>query len=314
MEFQDGQAGPGGSEARRGDRRQGNRRGAERGGFDRRRGDRRAGAAAGVLFALASMTALAPQARADIYTRVNSSGVTEATNLPSAKDFKLTYRSKGIVIHSAGFSLRPSANHDFDHHIQAAAAAHAVSEQLIRAVIQVESQFDRLAVSTAGAQGLMQLMPATARSMGVTESFDARQNIFGGTRYLRLLLGMYGGDVSLTAAAYNAGEGAVARYNGIPPYRETQNYVRKVNAILGSVGDAVASAIPAMFIAAGEGAKMNPASGSSARTSTGPARPKAVAAKPAPRVYYRWTDAKGIVHMTQSPPASGEYSTVRSTD
>jgi len=176
----------------------------------------------------------------------------------------------------------------------------------------VESQFDRLAISTAGAQGLMQLMPATARSMGVTDSYDARQNIFGGTRYLRLLLGMYSGDVSLTAAAYNAGEGAVARYNGIPPYKETQNYVRKVNAILGTVGAAVAAEIPAMFIAAGEGASTRP--GPAARTAVFPNRMKTVATKPGPRIYYRWKDAKGVVHMTQSPPSTGEYSTVKSTD
>src|SRR5688572_6990995 len=306
----------GGMDERRGERRRGERREAPRTGMDRRKGDRRAQTGAGVLFALATMVVV-PEARADIYTRVTSGGVTEATNQPSAKDFKLTYRSKGIVIHSPGFHLRPSANHDFDEHIQAAAALHGISEQLIRAVIQVESQFDRLAISTAGARGLMQLMPATARSMGVTDSFDARQNIFGGTRYLRSLLGRYGGDVSLAAAAYNAGEGAVARYNGIPPYKETQNYVRKVNAILGTAVAAVAAEIPAMFIAAGEGARMNPPP--APRTVGGrimavATRSKSTAAKPAPRVYYRWKDAKGIVHMTQAPPATGEYSTVKSTD
>jgi hypothetical protein len=303
-------------EERRGDRRKADRRQAARSGVDRRRGDRRATTGAGVLFALAAMVVV-PEARADIYTRVTSGGVTEATNLPSAKDFKLTYRSKGVVIHSPGFQVRPSANHDFDEHILAAAAHHGISQDLIRAVIQVESQFDRLAISTAGARGLMQLMPATARSMGVTDSFDARQNIFGGTRYLRSLLGRYGGDVSLAAAAYNAGEGAVARYNGIPPYKETQNYVRKVNAILGTAVAAVAAEIPAMFIAAGEGAKMNPPP--APRTVGGrimavATRSKSVATKPTPRVYYRWKDAKGVLHMTQAPPSTGEYSTVKSTD
>jgi transglycosylase-like protein with SLT domain/uncharacterized protein DUF4124 len=298
-------------EERRGERRQGDRRQAERAGVvDRRRGDRRTSTGAGVLLALAAM-AVVPEARADVYTRINSSGVTEATNLPSAKDFKLTYRSKGIVIHSPGFQLRPSANHDFDEHIQAAAALHGISQDLIRAVIQVESQFDRLAISTAGARGLMQLMPATARSMGVADSFDARQNIFGGTRYLRSLLGRYGGDVTLAAAAYNAGEGAVARYNGIPPYKETQNYVRKVNALLGGAVAAVAAEIPALFIAAGEGSRPIQAP---ARASAFAARAKAPAVKPGPRIYYRWKDAKGVVHMTQAPPPTGEYSTVKSTD
>ena len=301
--------GDGGFETRRGERRQGDRRQSVRAvGFDRRRGDRRAGAGASVVLTLAAF-AVAPEAGADIYTRKNASGVTEATNLPSAGDFKLTYRSKGVVIHSPGFSLRPSANHDFDEHIQDAASRHGISEELIRAIIQVESQFDRLAVSTAGARGLMQLMPATARSMGVADSFDARQNIFGGARYLRQLLGLYGGDISLTAAAYNAGEGAVARYNGIPPYRETQGYVRKVNAILGAVAAPVAAEIPALFIAAGEGS----------RTSAAPARPalgraKSPAVKPGPRTYYRWKDGKGVVHMTEAPPSSGEYQTIKSAD
>jgi hypothetical protein len=255
--------------------------------------------------------AVVPEARADIYTRVNSRGVTEATTQPTDKDFKLTYRSKGIVIHSPGFSLRPSANHDFDDHIVAASVRHGISQDLIRAIIQVESQFDRLAVSTAGARGLMQLMPATARSMGVLDSFDARQNILGGARYLKLLLGLYDGDISLTAAAYNAGETAVARYNGIPPFKETQNYVRKVNTILGGVNAAVAAEIPALFIAPGEGTRTPR---TPERSASAPGRAKAPAAKPGPRIYYRWKDGKGVVHMTQSPPSSGEYSTIKSTD
>ena len=301
----------GGLKERRGERRQGERRCAARGGVDRRRGDRRASVGAGVLLTFTTL-AIVPEARADIYTRVTSSGVTEATNLPNDKDFKLTYRSpKGIVIHSPGFRLRPSANHDFDHHIMAASVHHGISQDLIRAVIQVESQFDRLAVSTAGARGLMQLMPATARAMGVSDAFDARQNIFGGTKYLRLLLGLYGGDVSMAAAAYNAGETAVARYKGIPPYKETQNYVRKVNAILGTAVAAVAEEIPALFIAPGDGAR---APRTPARAGGFAGAAKAPAVKPGPRIYYRWKDAKGVVHMTQSPPTTGEYSTIKSTD
>jgi len=301
----------GGLTERRGERRRGERRLADRGGSERRRGrDRRTAAGAGLLLTFAALIS-APEARGDIYTRVNSRGVTEATTHPTDNDFKLTYRSKGIVIHSPGFSLRPSANHDFDDHILAASGRHGISQELIRAIIQVESQFDRLAVSTAGARGLMQLMPATARSMGVGDSFDARQNIFGGARYLRQLLGMYGGDVSLTAAAYNAGEGAVARYNGIPPFKETQNYVRKVNAILGDVGEAVAAEIPALFIAPGEGTRTPR---TPERSASAAGRAKTPAMKAGPRIYYRWKDGKGVVHMTEAPPASGEYSTIKSTD
>ena len=163
--------------------------------------------AAGVALAVASLTVGAQTARADVYTRINSRGVLEATDFPSSlQDFKLAYRSKGTLMHSPGFSMRASSNAEFDAHISAAAALHGVSRDLVRAIIQVESDFDRLAVSTAGARGLMQLMPATARRFGVTDSFDARQNIFAGTRYLRILLDTFGEDVSLSAAAYNAGE------------------------------------------------------------------------------------------------------------
>jgi hypothetical protein len=301
----------GGFKERGAERRQGDRRRADRGGFDRRRGERRVAVGTCALLTLTTL-AIVPDLRADIYTRVNGSGVTEATNLPGEKDFKLTYRSpKGIVIHSPGFSLRPSANHDFDHLILAASAHHGINQDLIRAIIQVESQFDRLAVSTAGARGLMQLMPATARAMGVTDAFDARQNIFGGTKYLRLLLGLYGGDVTMAAAAYNAGETAVARYKGIPPYKETQDYVRKVNAILGTAVSTVAEEVPALFIAPGDGARVPRAP---ARANGLTRASKVSAVKPGPRVYYRWKDARGVVHLTQSPPATGEYSTIKSTD
>jgi soluble lytic murein transglycosylase-like protein len=122
--------------------------------------------------------------------------------------------------------LRPSLNSEFDVHIEDAAARHGVSRELVRAIIQVESGFDRRAVSAAGARGLMQLMPATARRFGVSNRFDARQNIFGGTRYLRVLLDRHRGDISLTAAAYNAGRSCVASLPRIPPYKETQDYVQ----------------------------------------------------------------------------------------
>jgi soluble lytic murein transglycosylase-like protein len=207
-----------GLERRVAERRKGPRRSTERGGPDRRHANRLA--AAGVALAVASLTVGARTARADIYTRLNSKGVLEATNVPaSPQRFKLAYRSKGTLVHSAGFRMRASSNTEFDAHIDAAAALHGVSRDLVRAIIQVESGFDNLAVSTAGARGLMQLMPATARRLGVTDSFDARQNIFAGTRYLRILLDTYGDDVSLCAAAYNAGEGAVPATTASRPSR-----------------------------------------------------------------------------------------------
>src|SRR6185369_2538883 len=112
--------------------------------------------------------------------------------------------------------------------IRQAAILYQIPEELIRAVILNESNYDPRAVSHTGAQGLMQLMPETALRMQVRDAFDPRENIFGGTRYLRVLANMFNGDLELTIAGYNAGEGAVARWGGIPPYAETQDYVVKV--------------------------------------------------------------------------------------
>jgi soluble lytic murein transglycosylase-like protein len=116
--------------------------------------------------------------------------------------------------------------------IDDAAAAHGISAHLIRAVVQAESAFDPAAVSPVGAQGLMQLMPTTATLMGVSDPFDARQNVFAGTKYLSQLLDRFDGDVALALAGYNAGPTRVARCRGIPPYRETRRYVAKIRGLL----------------------------------------------------------------------------------
>ncbi|HJQ38464.1 MAG TPA: lytic transglycosylase domain-containing protein [Thermoanaerobaculia bacterium] len=114
--------------------------------------------------------------------------------------------------------------------IEEAARKHGVDPRLVAAVARRESAWNQNARSSAGACGIMQLMPDTARYLGVTNVFDARENIFGGTRYLRTLLDTFNGDLDLTLAAYNAGPGAVEKYRGVPPYRETKAYVAAVKA------------------------------------------------------------------------------------
>jgi len=115
--------------------------------------------------------------------------------------------------------------------IEAAAARHSVDAELVRAVIKVESNFNPRAVSRKGAMGLMQLMPATARSLRLAHPFDPTENIEAGVRHLRQMLDNFGGDVRMSLAAYNAGATAVKQHNGIPPYRETQAYVRQITAL-----------------------------------------------------------------------------------
>ncbi len=115
--------------------------------------------------------------------------------------------------------------------IAAAARQYGVEEAVVRAIIHAESSFNPMALSHAGAQGLMQLMPATARRFGVTNSYDAGQNIRGGVQYLAWLLKRFNGNLSLAAAGYNAGEGAVDRHGGVPPYQETQRYVARVGVL-----------------------------------------------------------------------------------
>ncbi|MEQ1143167.1 lytic transglycosylase domain-containing protein [Acinetobacter soli] len=140
-----------------------------------------------------------------------------------------TYRNWG----ASEASVLPSYSKNFnafDHIIRQAAQRHGVSEGLIKAVMHTESGFNIRARSPVGAQGLMQLMPATAKRFNVSNVFDPEQNIFGGAQYLSWLMKRFNGNMQLVLAAYNAGEGNVDKYGGIPPFRETQDYVKRVTS------------------------------------------------------------------------------------
>jgi len=126
---------------------------------------------------------------------------------------------------------KPFTQQEIDAAINLAAARHNVDPSLVRAVIKVESNFNPNAVSRTGAMGLMQLMPQTARSLNVVNPFDPQQNVDAGIRHLKRLMESYGGDVKLSLAAYNAGAGAVKRSAGIPHYRETRNYVKRITQL-----------------------------------------------------------------------------------
>jgi soluble lytic murein transglycosylase-like protein len=172
-------------------------------------------------------TTLPASSRADIYQSVGADGVISFSNIKTkgATLYQKT-RDKAPVFLPADSS--PERYTRYDQHIREAASLYQIPEALVRAVIRVESDFDPRAVSPANARGLMQMIPATAERMLVTDVFDPRQNIFGGVRYLRVLANTFNGDLALTVAAYNAGENAVIRHGGIPPYPETQDYVTKV--------------------------------------------------------------------------------------
>ncbi len=129
---------------------------------------------------------------------------------------------------SSGKLTASSASPDITEAIQIASRKYDVPEKLITSVIHAESNFNPNAVSPAGARGLMQLMPGTARELGVKNSFNVQENIEGGVKYLRQMLNRFGQNIKLALAAYNAGPGAVAKHDGIPPYAETRKYVQKI--------------------------------------------------------------------------------------
>ena len=256
-------------------------------------------------------------AAAQVYLRRNADGVLEATDSPESSEFRLRFSAKGVLIHSRGFRSR--ARPEFDPYIEDAAAKFGVSSDLVRAIISVESAFDEYAVSSKGAQGLMQLMPATARRFGVANPFDPAQAIMGGTEYLSYLLGLFHNNVDLAAAGYNAGENAVLRYGGVPPYKETRNYVLRVNSVLGS-GPVMMSASSetrtpsAPSTTLGFSGSLPPSlQPTNARVrAAAPARPARPLVRVPPRLYYRWVDGAGSTHFADSPPSDGSsFRTIR---
>ena len=182
----------------------------------------------------AATPALPRVLRGAVYKIERKGGITEYTNVkPRGNAFAVlfTYIATCVAcdIHSKINFARTALNLDaYKNEIAAAAADYGVDRALLRAVIHAESAFNPLAISSKGAQGLMQLMPGTAGDLGVTNAFDAAQNIRGGARYLGELLKSFNGDTQLATAAYNAGPGAVQKYHGVPPYEETQFYVQRV--------------------------------------------------------------------------------------
>jgi len=175
----------------------------------------------GWLLVLLLLAPLASPVCADIYRYVDEDGVIHFSNVPNHYRYRL-YISDGKMDYQAYFDR-------YDKIIKQAARKHGLDSSLIKAVIRAESDFDKYAVSSKGAQGLMQLMPDTAKELEVEDSFDPVENIHAGVRYLKRQMKNFQNDVALALAAYNAGENAVRRYgHRIPPYKETRTFVDRV--------------------------------------------------------------------------------------
>ena len=174
--------------------------------------------------------------QAEVYKWVDEDGVVNLSNIapPTHQDFqvlKFPCYASDPKCRSVSWEKVPLNTQSFSSEIRGAARFNAVDESLIRAIIHAESAYQVDAQSPKGAQGLMQLMPLTQREMQVSDPFDPALNIDGGTRYLADLLLQFNGDITLAAAAYNAGPTAVHKYGGVPPYDETREYVRRVNIL-----------------------------------------------------------------------------------
>jgi soluble lytic murein transglycosylase-like protein len=183
------------------------------------------------------LLAVAPAVlQADVYKWVDENGVVTFTNIapPSKQHYqvlKFPCYASDPKCRSLNWEKVPLNTSAFSREIHGAAQFNAVDESLIRAIIHAESAYQPDAQSPKGAQGLMQLMPATQRKLNISNPFDPASNIEGGTRYLADLLLEFNGDISLTAAAYNAGPTAVHKFGGVPPYDETREYVKRIKIL-----------------------------------------------------------------------------------
>ena len=174
--------------------------------------------------------------QADMYKFTDKDGIIHYTNVrppgqKNVKTFSFPCYASDITCNQLDWESIPLNRQAFNDEIQAAAQVFTVDDALIRAIIHAESAYQPEALSPRGAQGLMQLMPETQKELQIVDVFDPTSNIEGGTLYLSRLLNQFDQDVELAAAAYNAGPGAVREYGGIPPYKETREYVRRVKIL-----------------------------------------------------------------------------------
>lgn len=176
---------------------------------------------------MAGLVLISPvsEAVADVFMRIHSDGRKEFTNRPSGPGW-IFYMTESGFEPVIKFSAKGKPK-SIDEIVTEISAKFVIDANLVKAIIMAESNCNPQAVSSKGAQGLMQLMPSTAKELNVTKPFDPRENIVGGVKYIKGLMASYG-DLRLALAAYNAGPGTVKKYEGIPPYRETINYVKKV--------------------------------------------------------------------------------------
>ena len=158
---------------------------------------------------------------ADIYSYIDSQGVLHFSNVPTSAQYTVYIKERSA--RSLGYTTNR-----YDHLITGASTRQGVSFSLLKALIKAESNFNPKAVSRAGAKGLMQIMPANNKDLKIKDPFDPRENIMGGARYLKKLIKRFNGELSLALAAYNAGPSVVERHQGIPPIKETEEFVEKV--------------------------------------------------------------------------------------